>query len=112
VKRIKAQLIRKHKLRIKRRLEQSAAHDRGKPMLDGDNIHYELAQKASGTAYGGIAAVHAFADKIGLPEQIDKALHLFKEHRPYHESDHVLNFAYNALCGGTTLQDIESRRGR
>jgi hypothetical protein len=29
---------------------------------------------------------------------------------PYHESDHVLGVAYNVLCGGTCLQDIEQRR--
>jgi len=29
---------------------------------------------------------------------------------PYHESDHVLNLAYNALCDGTCLQDLELRR--
>ncbi len=33
-----------------------------------------------------------------------------KVHRPYHESDHVLNIAYNALCDGTRLEDIETRR--
>lgn len=32
------------------------------------------------------------------------------QHRPYHGSDHVLNIAYNALCGGTRLEDIEARR--
>ena len=37
-------------------------------------------------------------------------MHLLKIHLPYHESDHVLNFAYNALCDGTCLQDIELRR--
>ncbi len=31
-------------------------------------------------------------------------------HLPYHESDHVLNLAYNALCDGTCLQDLELRR--
>src|SRR5262249_27390891 len=31
-------------------------------------------------------------------------------HRPYHESDHVLNIAYNVVCGGRTLEDIELRR--
>ena len=31
-------------------------------------------------------------------------------HLPYHESDHVLGIAYNVLCGGTCLQDIELRR--
>jgi hypothetical protein len=35
---------------------------------------------------------------------------LLKVHRPYHESDHVLNIAYNALCGGLCLEDIELRR--
>jgi hypothetical protein len=28
----------------------------------------------------------------------------------YHESDHVLNFAYNVLCGGSCLDEIELRR--
>jgi len=78
--------------------------------MTGNNTRYELASKAGGTAYGGIAAIDAFAKKIGLPKRIDDALHLFKKHLPYHESDHVLNFAYNALCGGTCLQDIETRR--
>ena len=107
---IKADLIRRGKRRIRRRLDNSARYDRGEPMIVGNNIRYELAEKAGGTAYGGLAAIDAFAKKIGLPDRIDNALHLFKKHLPYHESDHVLNFAYNALCGGTCLQDIELRR--
>ncbi|QDV27092.1 hypothetical protein [Aureliella helgolandensis] len=78
MKTIKADLIRKRKRRIKNRLQNSAAHDRGHPMLKGDKIAYELAQKAGGTAYGGVAAIHRFAKKIGLPKRIDDALHLFK----------------------------------
>ena len=39
-------------------------------------------------------------ESIGLAEEIDSSLHLLKVHRPYHESDHVLNIAYNVLCGG------------
>jgi hypothetical protein len=79
-------------------------------MIAGANTRYELAEKAGGTAYGGIAAIHAMAKKLKLPERIDEQLHLFEKHLPYHESDHVLNLAYNALCGGTCLQDIETRR--
>jgi hypothetical protein len=41
---------------------------------------------------------------------VDRRLHLLTVHLPYHESDHVLNLAYNALCEGTCLQDIELRR--
>jgi len=33
-----------------------------------------------------------------------------KVHLPYHESDHVLNIAYNILAGGVRLEDIEQRR--
>jgi hypothetical protein len=33
-----------------------------------------------------------------------------KMHVPYHESDHVLNFAINGLCDATCLQDMELRR--
>jgi hypothetical protein len=35
---------------------------------------------------------------------------LLKVHLPYHESDHVLNLAYNVLFGGTRLEDIERLR--
>ena len=54
--------------------------------------------------------VHRLAREIGLIEAIDRRLHLLKVHMPYHESDHVLNLAYNALCDGTRLEDIELRR--
>ena len=43
-------------------------------------------------------------------KEIDRHLHLLKVHLPYHESDHVLNIAYNALVGGQRLEDIELRR--
>lgn len=71
-------------------------------MIQGANTSYELAQKTAGTAYGGIAAIHAFANKIGLPKRIDQALHLFKKHLPYHqdgaaaEADHVIQLCRQA----------------
>ena len=37
-------------------------------------------------------------------------LHLLAFHFPYHESDHVTTFAFNALCGGTCLEDLELLR--
>ena len=45
-----------------------------------------------------------------MAEAIDRRLQLLKIHLPYHESDHVLNFAFNALCDGTCLEDLELRR--
>ena len=49
--------------------------------------------------------------ELGLAEAIGERLHLLKMHRPYSESDHVLNVAFNVLCGGRALEDIELRRG-
>ena len=79
-------------------------------MLTATNIHYEISDKDRGIAHGGIGALHTMARQLGLIDAIDRRLHLLKLHLPYHESDHVLNLAYNALCGGTCLEDLELRR--
>jgi hypothetical protein len=54
--------------------------------------------------------MHQLVRELGLAEAIDRRLELLKWHKPYHESDHVLNFAYNALCDGDCLDDMELRR--
>ena len=79
-------------------------------MFTACNIHYEIADRTRGLAHGGIGALHLLARRIGLIDAINDQLHLLKIHLPYHESDHVLNLAYNALCDGTCLQDLELRR--
>jgi hypothetical protein len=79
-------------------------------MFAASNIRYELADKSRGMSTGGIGAMHLLARRTGLIEAIDQDLHLLKVHLPYHESDHVLNIAYNILCGGTCLQDLELLR--
>ena len=61
-------------------------------------------------ACGGIGAIHLLVQELGLAEAIDRRLQVLKIHMPYHESDHVLNIAYNALCNGSCLEDIELRR--
>jgi hypothetical protein len=79
-------------------------------MFSASNLRVELADKIRGIGAGGIGLVHRLAEDVGLVEAIDRRLHLLKIHMPYHESDHVLNLAYNALCDGTRLEDIELRR--
>jgi hypothetical protein len=56
--------------------------------------------------------MHLLARRTGLIQAIDRRLHLLKVHLPYHESDHVLNIAYNILVGGTCLEDIEQQRNQ
>lgn len=87
----------------------AVAFNQGGPVTSGRPI-YELADKVRANPCGGIGAMQRLVAKWGLAKEIDEALHLLKVHMPYHESDHVLNIAYNILCGGRTLDDIEHRR--
>jgi hypothetical protein len=84
--------------------------DLSQPMMRADGIKFELADRVVGTAYGGLGLIHQLAIRLGLPQAINRHLHVFKFHLPYYESDHVLNLAFNTLCGGTTLDDLELRR--
>jgi len=79
-------------------------------MYRATNIQYEHSDRVRGLASGGIGAMHRLAQHVGLVEAIDQHVEVLKVHLPYHESDHVLGIAYNVLCGGTCLQDIELRR--
>jgi hypothetical protein len=79
-------------------------------MMTATNIHYEHADRVRGLAAGGIGALLLLAQKIELVKDIDRNLHLLKRHLPYHESDHVLNIAFNILAGGTRFEHLERRR--
>jgi hypothetical protein len=98
------------KRKIDRRNADGVHNNDGGPVLTAPNIHYEIAQKTRAIVEGGIGAMHRMVQKLGLATRIDEQLELLKAHKPYHESDHVLNITYNALCGGRTLDDIELRR--
>jgi hypothetical protein len=79
-------------------------------MLTAKNIHYEVADRTRGLSCGGIGAIHLLARSSRLIEAIDRDVKLLKAHLPYHESDHVLNLAYNILAGGTCIEDLELLR--
>ena len=106
---IRHQLDRR-KRRLARRLDPTDVRGADRPMFTAATSRYEIADRSRGLAHGGIGALHLLARRLGLIEAIDNRLHLLQAHRPFHESDHVLNLAYNALCEGTCLQDIELRR--
>ena len=80
-------------------------------MFGAPNVHYEVAERTRGFGAGGIGAIHELARSVGLVTEIDEALQFLKVHLPYHESDHVLNIAYNTLAGGRCLEDLERRPG-
>jgi len=98
------------KRRIERRLRPVQWATQDGPIFSASNIHYEVAGRTRGIACGGIGAIHLLVRHVGLAEVIHQTLHLLKVHLPYHESDHVLNIAYNVLAGGTCREDLELRR--
>lgn len=103
--------IRARQRRLARRLDKfNYPADLEQPLLGAGNVQYELSGRSVGTAYGGMGLIQRLVRELELAEAIDQRLCLFKLHLPYHESDHVLNLAYNALCEGRCLEDLEQRR--
>jgi hypothetical protein len=82
----------------------------GGPEFSARTIHYEIAKRNHAITCGGIGAIHQLANNVGLVEALNSRLQLLQRRRPYSESDHILNIAYNAMCGGLVLDDIELRR--
>jgi len=105
-----SRILAKRKRKIARRLKRKQWKNQPKPMFSASNIHYEMDGRHKGISSGGIGAIHLMNKKLGFVEEMDTVLHLLKRHLPYHESDHVLNIAYNVIAGGTRLEDIELQR--
>ena len=102
--------LRNRKRRIQWRLRPRQWPEQPRPMLAASNIQYEVAGRQRGVAVGGLGAIHLLARRVGLVGVLDKVLHLLKRHLPYHESDHVLNLAYNIMAGNERLEDLELLR--
>jgi Transposase DDE domain group 1 len=98
------------KRKIRQRLDRLVTAPSPNPVFTASNIPYEAAAKTRGIACSGIGAIQLLVRKLGPAKAIDERLHLLTFHFPYHVSDHVLNFASNALCHGSCLDDIELRR--
>lgn len=106
-----AKRFRREQRKIEKRLENAVRlNASGKPVLGRANIQFEASEKVRAISCGGIGLIQRLTRKLKLPSEIARSLGLFKIHHPYRESDHVLNIAYNLLCGGRTLDDIELRR--
>ncbi len=110
VKKKIAKKLRQRKRKILNRLNKRSLLEHPGPMLNPGNIHYEMADRAGGITYGGIGAVQLLVKNLGLGRAIDSNLRIFKIRNPYFESDHILNIAYNILCNGQCLEDIERLR--
>lgn len=103
-------ILRQRKRKLGKRLERKQWPEQARPMFRAQNIQYEMAERTRAIDCGAIGAFHVLGRKTGLIKAIDESLHLLKRHLPYHESDHVLNLAYNTLSGGACLDAIELHR--
>src|SRR3990172_5078212 len=98
------------KRRLLKRLDKNNNQGCERPMFTARNIHYELADRTRAISAGGQGLIQRVVKHLALDEAIDRRLQLLKVHLPYHESDHVLNIAYNLLAGGACLEHLELRR--
>jgi len=110
VKKKIAKKLAQSKRKIRKRLDKRSLPEAPGPMLNPGNIHYDIADRNRGILYGGMGAVQMLVKKLELDKEINRRLGIFKLHNPYFESDHVLNIAYNILCNGECLEDIERLR--
>lgn len=105
-----ASILRERERSIKQRLTPNDFDGDGPPVFGTGRIHLEISERVRAIDCGGIGVFHALANASGLVKSIDERLHLLKRHLPYHESDHVMNIAFNFLSGGRCLDDLERRR--
>lgn len=115
MKRIVRQRLARNKARIKRRLRRLRKRDAkktgyGRPCFETHSVKFDVSERSRGVTCGGVALMHRVTQHTGLVRAINRHLKLLKFPLPYWESDHVLNLAFNALCGGRCLEDIELRR--
>ena len=101
----------------RQRRKVKARHARGrrlgsgpKPVFGSGKVRYEIGARINATSCGGTGVIRRLVSKLGLAGEIDGRLGLLKRHLPYHESDHVLNIAYNLLCGAARLEDLGTLR--
>ncbi|MBI1748254.1 MAG: IS1380 family transposase [Acidobacteria bacterium] len=103
-------ILRRDKKNLEKRLERKQFGNQPDPMFKDSNIVYEISDRTRAIGYGGLGAIHKLVCRLKLDVAINDRIELLKFHVPYHESDHVLNIAYNVLSGGTCLEDIERLR--
>ena len=83
---------------------------RERPVFSACGNHYQLADRTRDIVAGGLGAMPLLVEEVGLAREIDWRVHVLRRHLPYHDSEHVLNMAYNILAGGIWLEHIELRR--
>ena len=69
-----AKKLRQRKQKILNRLNKRSLPEHPGPMFNPGNIHYEMADRARGIAYGGMGAMQLLVKNLGLDEAINRRL--------------------------------------
>lgn len=69
-------------------------------------LHLEHDERPDVTNLGGLALPLALMRRYGMARILDERVEVFKVHRPYHESDHIITQALMLYAGGTCLEDM------
>jgi hypothetical protein len=110
VKRRYHKTIERDRRSLAKRLARKNYVEQAEPMIKAVNIDYQVGERTRAVGYGGLGIVHQLVCRLGLDQAINRQVQVLQAHLPYHESDHVLNLAYNVLSGGTCLEDLERLR--
>ncbi len=103
-------ILAKRKRNIDKRLQRRQLPNQHQTVFAGGNVQFEMADRTRAVPCGGVAAIHHMVQRLGLDRSINAAIDLLKQHKPYLDSDHVLNMTYNILAGGICLDDIDLLR--
>lgn len=95
---------------IDKRLDRRWQPDRAVPVMERGNVCYEVSDRVEAMSAGGMGMILIIVDRLGLREALDRNVRILRRHRPYLESDHILAMAFNILCGGHCLEDLELLR--
>lgn len=95
---------------IAERLDRRWQPDRAFPVMQRENVRYEVSGRIQAIVAGGMGMILAVIARVGLREVIDRCVNVLRRHRPYHESDHIITLIQNILSGGRCLEDLELLR--
>ena len=102
----KKRLLQERRRRINKRLGKPPGPERPVPMMTATNIQYELADRVQGLTPAASVSCCCWAQDW-LDQRHRRQASTPQDPLPDHESDHVLNIAFNILAGGQRIEHLE-----
>ena len=75
----------------------------------GHTVRLEVTQEPL-TVHTGLSLFYAMAESLGIPQSLNRHVHVKERSAGYPESEHILALSANAFVGGDFLDDLEALR--